>query len=350
MTPAFHSSVQIAGREVGPGAPTFVVAEAGVNHNGDFDLACQLVDAAAAAGADAVKFQAFRTEHLILVDVAKAPYQQATTGTSETQFEMLKKLELSRAQTRRLQAYCAEQEILFLTTPFDEVSLDELDALDLPAYKVASTDLTNVAFLRRIAAKGKPMLLSTGMSHMGEVERALEVVGAVNPQVVLLQCTANYPIADDEAHLRVITTYRERFSGPAGFSDHSVGIGAGPYAVALGACLVEKHFTLSRALDGPDQRASLEPDELAAFVREIRKVERMLGSARKTVTLSETQTRAALQKHLVARRPIRAGEPFSADNLTAKRTGGEGLSAQYVDDLIGRPADRDYQADEIIRL
>lgn len=349
MKGRFHLSLHIGEREISRDTPVFVIAEAGVNHNGDLALARRLVDAAADAGADAVKFQAFRTEHLILADVAKAPYQLATTGQAGSQFEMLKRLELSNAQNREIQAYCAGRGITFLTTPFDEISLDELDGLDLPAYKVASTDLTNIPFLRRVAAKGRPVLLSTGMSHLSEVDLALQAMAPLTQDIVLLQCTANYPIADEEANLRVISTFRRRYDILVGYSDHSVGFGAGPYAVAQGARVVEKHLTLSRQMEGPDQRASLEPEEFGAFVREIRRVERMMGSGHKMVTLSETRTRASLQKCLVARVPIRAGEPFSADNLAAKRTGGEGLSPIYFDELIGRPSDRDYLADEVIR-
>ena len=346
----FSKEIIIGSERISNHSRVFIIAEAGVNHNGDLSSAKTLVDAAHEAGADAVKFQAFRTEHLILDQVEKAPYQQLTTGQSETQYQMLKKLELSTSYYHELKSYCDEKGITFLITPFDETSLDELDALNLTAYKVASTDLTNLPFLRRIASKGKPIILSTGMSYLSEIEHVLEKIAPINPKIILLQCVANYPISDEEANLAVLHTFQHRFGILTGYSDHSVGLGVGPYAVPLGARVIEKHFTLSRTLDGPDQEASLEPDELKAFVQEIRRVERMLGPGIKSVTLAETRTRASLQKCLVARKPIGQGEPFTEDNLVAKRTGGLGISPLFIDDLLGQIADRDYRTDEIITL
>ncbi len=346
----FNKQIQIGSNCLSEDSPVFIIAEAGVNHGGDMAVAKKLVDVAAAAGADAVKFQAFHTESLILQGVEKAPYQQATTAKQESQFEMLKKLEMTQEQNLEIKGYCAARGILFLTTPFDERSLDELDGLDLPAYKIASTDLTNLPFLEKVARKHKPILLSTGMSYLAEVELALQAIFPHNRDVVLLQCSANYPVRDNEAHLRVISTYRTHFDLLVGYSDHSVGIGAAPYAVPMGAKVVEKHFTLDKGLPGPDHRASLDPAELKIFVETVRQIETYLGSPIKAPTLAETRTRASLQKALVAAQPIAAGEPFSADNLVGKRTGGRGISPLYFRELLGRQAPRDFAEDEIVEL
>lgn len=346
----FDQEITIGNRLIGGRAGTFIVAEAGVNHGGDMALAKRLIDLAVRAGVDAVKFQAFRTEQLILKNVAKAPYQKRTTEPGESQYEMLKKLELDSRQYREIASYCRAAKIVLLITPFDEVSLDELDALDLPAYKIASTDLTNLPFLKKVAQKNKPVLLSTGMSYLPEIEAALKEISKYNTQVVLLQCGANYPLGDDEANLRVIETFRRRFNVLVGFSDHTRGLGATPYAVALGACVVEKHFTYDKRLPGPDHRASLSPSELARLVKEIRKVERYLGAAVKEPSRSEQGTRLSLQKYLVAARNIRAGEAFSSSNLIAKRTGGLGISPIKYYSVLGKRAKKSFHKDEIITL
>lgn len=346
----FDKDLNIGGVTLSEESPAFIIAEAGVNHGGDIKVARRLVDIAVEAGADAVKFQAFRTEQLILEDVAKAPYQKKTTAENESQFSMLKKLEMTAQQNRELRDYCRGKGIVFLTTPFDEVSLDELDELDLVAYKVASTDLTNLPFLEKIAHKQKPVFLSTGMSYLAEVEMALNCMAPINRQVVLLQCSANYPIVDADANLNVINTYKSRFDMLFGYSDHSVGIGAAPYALPLGVKVVEKHFTLDKTRPGPDHRASLDAGELKEFVRTVRRVEAYLGDGIKRPSLAESQTRRALQKYFVAKRAIRAGELFSVENLAAKRTGGGGLSPIYQRDLIGRKASRDFQVNEVIEL
>lgn len=344
----FNTTLQIGTKTISNDSPVFIIAEAGVNHGGDMAVARQLIDIAADSGADAVKFQAFKTEHLILDSVEKAPYQQQTTDRGQSQYAMLKALEVTQAQNRELKRHCEARGIIFLSTPFDEASLDELVSLDLPAYKIASTDTTNLPFLERVARTGKPIFLSTGMSYLSEVELALETVAAYNKDVVLLQCTANYPIEDHEANLNVITTYRERFHVLVGYSDHSVGVGAAPFAVPMGARVVEKHFTIDKSLPGPDHRASLSPEELTSFVETVRRVERYMGSRVKVPNLSETQTRRALQKCLVASRPIEKGEAFSAQNMVAKRTGGKGVSPIYFRELLGRDAARSYAKDEPI--
>lgn len=344
----FEKEIYIAGKSISENAPTFIIAEAGVNHNGDMELAKQLIDVAVEAGVDAVKFQNFKTENLILKHIAKAPYQQITTDAKESQYEMLRSLEVNFEQNCQLQKYAKERGIIFLSTPFERTSLEELCKLDIDAFKVAATDLTNIQFLKQIAQKGKPIILSAGMCYLEEIKMALEVIFPFNKQVILLQCTANYPIEDIEANLNVIDTLKSEFDVLVGYSDHSVGIGASPYAVAKGAKLIEKHFTVDKTMTGPDQRASVTPEELKQLVREIRKVESYLGTGIKIPTCSEQFTRKSLQKCFVAARDIECGEVFSEENIVAKRTNGEGISAIYYENLLGRVAKRKYVPDDII--
>ncbi|RLC54305.1 MAG: N-acetylneuraminate synthase [Candidatus Cloacimonadota bacterium] len=344
----FKEKIKIGSYTIAKNQPVFIIAEAGVNHNGEIAQAKKLIDVAVKAGANAVKFQAFKTENLILTNVQKAQYQKKTTGSDESQFEMLKKLEITKDQNIELINYCTQNNIIFLTTPFDEESLDELDSLNLPAYKVASTDTTNLLFLKKIAQKGKPIFLSTGMSFMSEVELALEQIHKYNKEVILLQCTANYPIKNTDANLNIVKTYQEKFDMLVGYSDHSVGIGASPYAVPMGAVVIEKHFTLDKGLSGPDHEASLSPNELKEFVAEIRKVEKYMGSAIKEPTKDEEKTRISLQKSLVALHTIKQGEVFTEQNIVAKRTGGKGISPINYEQLVGKKATKDYSPNEII--
>lgn len=344
----FNKTISVAGRSISSSSPVFIIAEAGVNHGGDMKLAFKLIDIAAEAGADAVKFQAFRTENLILNNVEKAAYQKNTTSAAESQFEMLKKLELSRKQYAELKEYCNKKGILFLITPFDEQSLIELEELGVEAYKIASTDATNLPFLKKVAQTGKPVFFSTGMCYIEEIDAALNEMREFNRNIVLLQCTANYPIADDEPHLNVITTFRNRYDILVGYSDHTVGVGAAPFAIPLGAVVLEKHFTIDKSLEGPDHLASLSPEELNEFVQLVRRVEKFTGSFEKKPTESELGTRKSLQKCLVASKDIAAGEIFSEDNIIGKRTGGIGISPLHYKNLLGKPAARSFKANEII--
>jgi len=344
----FNKDIDIDSKLISKGFPTFVIAEAGVNHGGDMRIAKQLIDLAVIAKADAVKFQTFKSEHLILSDIQKAPYQKKTTDASETQFDMLKKLEISIEQNFELKQYCANKGIIFLTTPFDEESLDELDELDLPAYKVASTDTTNLSFLKKIALKGKPILLSTGMSYLSEIELALETIYEHNKDVVLLQCTANYPIKDNEVNLAVINTYKDNFDILLGYSDHSTGVGAAPFAIPMGVKVVEKHFTLNKTYGGPDHAASLSPSELIDFVQVVRRVDTYMGSEIKEPSLSEQNTRKSLQKCIVASQDIKKGDLFNNDNIVAKRTGGVGISPIKVNKLLGIKSTKNYKKNQII--
>ena len=344
----FNKHFKVSSKIISENAPVFIIAEAGVNHNGDINKAKELIDVAALAGADAVKFQAFKTENLILKGVEKAPYQQKTTDSKESQFEMLKSLEITKSQNRELVEYCNEKNIIFLSTPFDEDSIDELVELNLPAFKVASTDTTNLPFLKKLALAGKPIFLSTGMSYMADIEVALEEIYPYNKNVVLLQCTANYPISDDEANLSVIKTFKSKFDIIVGYSDHSVGIGASPYAVPLGAKVVEKHFTLDTDQLGPDHKASLSPEELKRYVKEIRRVELFMGTSIKRPSFDELKTRDTLQKCLVASKSISRFAPFTEDNVVAKRTGGKGISPIYIKDIFKKNASKNYDVDDII--
>ena len=344
----FNKRISIDGKNIFSGSRTFIIAEAGVNHGGNMNIAKKLIDLAADAGADAVKFQTFKAEHLILNGIKKAPYQQDTTDKSETQFEMLKNLEVTKEQNLKLKDYCIKKGIVFLTTPFDEVSLDELDELDLSAYKVASTDTTNLPFLRKIAKKNKPIILSTGMSYLSEVELALKTIYEFNKDVVLLQCTANYPIQDNEVNLAVINTYRDNFDILLGYSDHSTGVGAAPFAIPMGAKVVEKHFTINKDDEGPDHAASLSPSELIDFINTVRRVDEFMGSSVKEPTLSELGTRKSLQKCLVAKEDIKLGDFYSDENLVAKRTGGVGISPIKFDSLVGVKSPKNYKKNDVI--
>jgi N,N'-diacetyllegionaminate synthase len=344
----FKNKIKIGNKLISSTSPTFVIAEAGVNHAGNMEIAKQLIDLAMDAKADAVKFQTFKTEHLILSNIQKAPYQKDTTDASESQYDMLKRLEVSREQNLYLKQYCIDKGIIFLTTPFDEESLEEIDELDLPAYKVASTDATNLPFLKKIAKKGKPIFLSTGMSYLSEVKLALETIYEYNKDVVLLQCTANYPIQDNEANLAVINTYRDNFDILLGYSDHSVGVGAAPFAIPMGAKVVEKHFTLDKNDEGPDHAASLSPDELVEFVKTVRRVDAYMGSEIKEPSLSEQNTRKSLQKCMVASQDIKKGDLFNNNNIVAKRTGGIGISPINYARIIERKSNKNYKKNEVI--
>ncbi len=346
----FNKNIIIGNKEILKESASFIIAEAGVNHGGDINIAKQLIDLASEAEADAVKFQTFKSEHLILDSVKKAPYQEKTTNSNESQIEMLKKLEVTKEQNLELKNYSEKKGIIFLTTPFDELSLDELDELNLPAYKIASTDITNLPFLKKVALKNKPIFLSTGMSFLSEVKMALETIYKYNKDVVLMQCTANYPIEDSEANLEVLNTFKNNFDILLGYSDHTQGVGAAAFAIPMGAKVVEKHFTLNKALEGPDHKASLSPDELKEFVRLVRKVDSFMGSGIKKPTLSETKTRVSLQKCLVAKLEIKKGEFFCENNIVAKRTGGIGISPIYFNEIVGKKAKEDFEKDEIISL
>jgi N-acetylneuraminate synthase len=328
--------IEIAGRKIGPSHPCFIIAEAGVNHNGNLDLALKLVDAAAAAGADAVKFQTFKADRLVTKDAPKAGYQIRATGDAGTQYEMLRRLELTEEDHRALTAHCESRGVLFLSTPFDEGSCDFLESLGLPAFKLPSGELTNLPFLAHVAGKGKPVILSTGMATLQEVDAAVETLArSGNNQLVLLQCVSEYPADPAEANLRAMASMRSSFGFPVGFSDHTPGMAAAITAAALGACVVEKHLTLDREMPGPDHRASLEPAELAEMVRGIRVAESALGDGEKRPGAGEETTALAARKSLVAACDISAGTVLGPEHIAAKRPG-TGIPPGMRERLLGR--------------
>jgi N,N'-diacetyllegionaminate synthase len=335
---------------------TLIIAEAGVNHNGDMDMALHLIDAAAEAGADLVKFQTFTAETLASSSARKASYQARNEGSlgkaDDGQFAMLKRLELPRMEHAKLIEHCAMRGIGFFSTGFDLDSLDFLNKLGFTRFKVPSGEITNLPYLRRVASFGKEIILSTGMASMGEIEAAIEAIEAAGLQrerITILHCTTEYPAPFDEVNLRAMDTIGRAFGVQVGYSDHTKGIEVSLAAVALGAKVIEKHFTLDRSLPGPDHAASLEPDELSALVRGIRRIEHALGQPEKRCTASEAANVAVARKSIVAACPIVAGEVFSDANLTAKRPG-TGMSPMRWDEVIGCPAPCDFATDEEIHL
>lgn len=353
---------------------TYIIAEAGVNHNSSVELAKELIDVAAEAGANAVKFQTFKTEKLVSKNVPKATYQKQSTDANESQFAMIKKLELDEQSHYELIDYCNKKEIQFLSTPFDFDSVDLLaNQLDLPKLKVSSGDINNAPLLLKMARTGKQIILSTGMSNLAEIERALAVIafGYVNlnenpslesfyktyisnegqkqmkNKVTLLHCTSEYPAPFEDVNLNSMLTLKNSFGLPVGLSDHTLGITVPIAAVALGATVIEKHFTIDKKLPGPDHQASLEPNELKEMVKSIRQVELALGSSIKSPTPSEIKNKLLVRKSLVAARTIKKGEKFTVDNLTIKRPG-LGIEPIYYWDFLKKKAERDYQEDELV--
>jgi N-acetylneuraminate synthase len=322
--------------EIGDGCPTFIIAEAGVNHNGSLDLAQKLIDAAIECKADAVKFQTFNTDLLLAPSAPKAKYQIETTGDAESQYDMLRRLELSSEAHHALASYCKNKGILFLSTPFDEESADLLEELGVPAFKISSGDLTNLPFLTHVGRKNRPVILSTGMANLTEVAIAVDTLAeAGSRDVVLLHCVSNYPAEPSDINLLAMHTLSTAFKVPVGYSDHTTGIEIALAAVALGARVLEKHITLDRNLHGPDHKASIEPNELAALVRGIRQVEASLGDGIKRPAPSELSTRAIGRKSLVAARDIPAGTKLAPDMISIKRPG-TGLPPATKQLLVGR--------------
>lgn len=333
----------IGDRPVGDAEACFVIAEAGVNHNGRLDLAMNLVDVAAEAGADAVKFQTFQPDLLASPEAAKASYQKQTTGEAEGQLAMLRKLALSFDDFARISAYCAERRIVFLSTPFDRDSADFLDRLGMACFKIPSGELVNLPFLAHIGAKKKPVILSTGMGSLDEVRAAvttLEQAGC--PAMAILQCVSNYPAAAADANLRAIQTLAQ-FGYPTGYSDHTMGIEVALASVALGAVIVEKHFTLDVGMDGPDHRCSLEPAELKKLISGIRAVQSALGSGEKRASAAERDTAMAARRSLFLRKGLARGVVIGFDDLDALRPG-DGISPARFAEVIGRKTCRDLPA------
>ena len=328
----------------------YIIAEAGVNHNGKLDLALKLCDAAKAAGVDAVKFQTWKTENIVTVHARQAAYQTENTGVEESQYDMLKKLELSYDHFRYIQEYCKKIGIDFLSTPDEEESLAFLVSLGLPFIKVGSGEVTNIPYLRKIGSQGKHVILSTGMSNLAQVATAYDtLVKAGADGVSLLHCTTNYPCPMDEVNLRAMITLRDAFKCQVGYSDHTMGTEVPVAAVALGAEIIEKHFTLDRNMEGPDHKASLEPAELKLMVQQIRNIEEALGDGIKRPNKSEAENAKVVQKSILAKRPIKKGEVLTEENMTVKRAGA-GIPANLWDSVVGCYSIKDYVIDEPIKL
>ncbi len=329
-------------------APVFIIAEAGVNHNGSIALAKQLIDVAANAHADAVKFQTFIAEEVISTDAPKAEYQKQTTDASESQLDMIRKLELSKEEHQELMDYAKHKNIMFLSTPFDEKSVNLLVELGVLLIKISSGEITNHPFLKHIAKKGLPIILSTGMSTLEEVAEAVLVIKEAGCEdLTLLHCTSNYPARVEDCNLLAMKTMANAFGVPVGYSDHTPGIYVPLAAAAMGACVIEKHFTLDKSLPGPDHRASLEPDELEEMVRGIRLVEKARGSSVKAPVASELEVRDVARKSIVAKVDILAGAVITEDMLAFKRPG-TGVAPKEINILVGKVAKHNLKKDELI--
>jgi len=339
--------IKFADRLIGEGMPCFIIAEAGVNHNGNVKLAMRLIDTAQAAGADAVKFQTFRAEDVVTKNAEKAEYQKETTGTQESQYEMIKRLELSEKDFVELHAYAQSKEIIFISTPFDQKSVDLLSRLDVPAFKVSSGEITNIPLLKYIAKKKKPVILSTGMATLREIGEALKIIQQETKSIILLHCVSSYPAKIEDMNLKVMDTLRQAFKLPVGLSDHTVGIIVPVAAVARGACVIEKHFTLDKSLPGPDHQASLEPHELEQMIKSIRDVEKALGNGTKRLTAEETKNKKVARRSLVARVDIPEGTIITEEMLDLKRPSG-GIEPKYMSTVIGRKTRASIRHDELI--
>ena len=329
-----------------------IIAEAGINHNGSLDMARQIIEAAAEAGADIVKFQTYTADAIVTQGTDKAKYQKGTTGDSESQYEMLKKLELNLDSHVKLMTYCDEKGVEFLSSPFDHNSIDMLAELKLKRFKVPSGEITNLPYLRHIGKYGKPTILSTGMSTLKEIEAALKVLetaGTPRDKITVLHCNTEYPTPMKDVNLNAMLTIRDTFSIQVGYSDHTLGVEVPIAAVAIGAAVIEKHFTLDRNLPGPDHCSSLEPDELKAMVHAIRNIEKAFGDGIKRPSISEEKNKPCVRKSIVAKRDIKKGEILTEENLAVKRPG-IGISPMRWDEVVGSIAIKDWKADELIEI
>ena len=328
----------------------FIIAEAGVNHNGSLDLAKKLIDVASESGADAVKFQTFKAEKLVSKNAQKADYQKQTTNKTESQFDMIKKLELDMDTHKELIAYCETKNIMFLSTPFDHDSIELLNDLGLEIFKIPSGEITNLPYLRHIGKLNKKVILSTGMADIGEIEDALDILintGTKKENITILHANTMYPTPMEDVNLKAMVTIGNTFDIAYGYSDHTLGIEVDIAAVALGACCVEKHFTLDKTMEGPDHKASLEPHELKSMIKAIRNIELALGSCVKKPSKSEIPNMQIARKSIVAKIEIKKGDKLSEENITIKRPG-NGINPMRWDEVVGTIAAKDYKEDELI--
>lgn len=328
----------------------FIIAEAGVNHNGDIHIAKKLVDIAVEAKVDAIKFQTFKAEELVCKNARKAEYQESNTEKNESQLEMLKKLELNFDMHKELINYCNDKGIMFLSTPFDIKSIDLLEDLDISIFKIPSGEITNYPYLKKIAGLGKKIIMSTGMSYLSEVSDAVEVLKENGAEdITVLHCNTEYPTPIDDVNLNAMITMKNELNINVGYSDHTVGIDVPIAAVAMGATVIEKHFTLDKDMDGPDHKASLNPYELRMMVKSIRNIEKALGSCKKVPSNSEIKNLVVARKSIVAKHDIKKGEIITEKNICCKRPG-NGISPMKWNDIIGITAVRDFYKDELIEL
>lgn len=345
------NEISFADSIIGHNQPCYIIAEAGVNHNGSLEIGCKLIDVAADAGADAVKFQTFKTEEIILSKAPKAAYHIETTGDDSQQswFDLLKSQELDKSMHQKLIEHCNSRGIQFLSTPYDLSSIDLLVDLEIPIFKVASTDANNLPLLQYMASKGKPIILSTAMCDLREVKKSVSIIrdAGIN-DIVVLQCTGSYPAPFQQANLSAMKEIAQECNVAVGYSDHVPGFNAAISAVAMGACVYEKHFTLDRNLPGPDHRSSLEPKELKELIHILRETEAMLGDGVKKVMPCEANNRSILRKFIVAKKMINIGEEFSIENLTTKRSGGQGLEPGMWNKIIGLKSVQMFDKDQPI--
>lgn len=337
----------IKSRKIGKDYPVFIIAEAGVNHNGSMAVAKKMIDAAKEMGADAIKFQTFKTEEMVTKNALKAKYQKAS-NSGKSQYAMLRKLEFSESDFRKLFAYCQRKRIIFLSTPFDQQSAGFLCYLRMPAFKISSGDLTDIPLLKKIANFKKPIILSTGMSTLTEVKEAVRAIYLTdNKKLILLHCTSNYPARYRDVNLRAIRTLREEFDVPVGYSDHAEGIDASIAAVAMGARVIEKHFTLDKNSPGPDHSASLEPEEFGKMIESIRNVEEALGDGLKKPRQSEVEMRRIARKSIVAAVDLPKRSIIKREMLAMKRPG-SGIAPKYLEQLIGKQVKRKVKKDQVL--
>lgn len=343
------NDIEIEGKIIGKDSPIFLIAEAGVNHNGEIEIAKKLIDLAVDAGVDAIKFQTFISEKLILKTAPKVGYQKQTSDDDENFYDMVKKYEFSKEDFIKLKKYCLEKKIIFLSTPFDDLSVEWLEELEVPAYKIGSGDMNNYPLLKQICSKNKPILLSTGMATLEEVEKTVDFIKSNNiNELVIFQCTTNYPTPFEDVNLNVIDTYIKVFpKALIGFSDHSLGITASLGAVAKGVKMIEKHFTLNKEMEGPDHRASLSPEEFISWVKEIRNLEKALGDSSKVPGEAELEIAKIARKSIVSISNIKKGDTLTKENISVKRPG-SGISPVKYEEVLGKKTKRDILKDSLI--
>lgn len=340
-------SIEIGDKSVGNGFKCFIIAEAGVNHNGSVETAKKLINTAKEVGADAVKFQTFKTDSVVTKKAPKAEYQKISDNYS-SQYEMIRKLELSADEFIELSNYAKSKGIIFLSSPFDSESVELLDQIGISAFKLGSGEITNLPLIKNVANKGKPVILSTGMASLCEIEEALKIIKTKSIDVILMYCVTNYPASASEIDLNIMKTLQNTFKIPVGFSDHTMGIELSVAAVALGACVIEKHFTLDRNLEGPDHKASLEPENFKRMVDSIRNVEKGLGDGIKKISKDELSIKQIVRKSIMAGRDIEKGETLKRDMLTIKRPE-TGIYPKYIDVIIGKKMKVSVKRDEPIK-